>query len=182
MFYSSQTTQYWPKKLKNIILILALNSEIFPLYFLPAAEATTAVGRYTILETIKKCEGTGIEVLYGDTDSLFIKNPTEEQIQKIIVKNNKATGLISNGKTYEADKVLVTVSIGVLKSNDINFIPELSPDKKKAIQSITFEPGFKAALKFSEKFYPDAINCKVKNGEKVFYDIAFKKNAKTHKW
>ncbi len=93
--------------------------------------------------------------------------------EKVVVKT-------SNGKTYEADKVLVTVSIGVLKSNDINFIPELSPDKKKAIQSITFEPGFKAALKFSEKFYPDAINCKVKNGEKVFYDIAFKKNAKTN--
>ena len=93
--------------------------------------------------------------------------------EKVVVKT-------SNGKTYEADKVLVTVSIGVLNSNDINFIPELSPDKKKAIQSITFEPGFKAALKFSEKFYPDAINCKVKNGEKVFYDIAFKKNVKTN--
>jgi len=93
--------------------------------------------------------------------------------KKVIVKT-------SNGKTYEADKVLVTVSIGVLKSNGINFIPELSPAKKKAIRSIIFEPGFKAALKFSEKFYPDAINCKVKNGEKVFYDIAFKKNAKTN--
>ena len=54
-----------------------MGAEIFPLYFLPAAEATTAIGRHTILETIKKCESTGIEVLYGDTDSLFIKNPTE---------------------------------------------------------------------------------------------------------
>ena len=66
-----------------------MGAEIFPLYFLPAAEATTAVGRYTILETIKKCEGTGIEVLYGDTDSLFIKNPTEEQIQKLIEQAKK---------------------------------------------------------------------------------------------
>ncbi|MCA9820791.1 MAG: DNA-directed DNA polymerase I, partial [Nitrosarchaeum sp.] len=49
-----------------------MGAEIFPLYFLPAAEATTAIGRYTILETIKKCEAIGIEVLYGDTDSLFI--------------------------------------------------------------------------------------------------------------
>ena len=59
-----------------------MGAEIFPLYFLPAAEATTAVGRHTILETIKKCEGIGIEVLYGDTDSLFIKNPTDEQFKK----------------------------------------------------------------------------------------------------
>ena len=35
-------------------------------------------------------------------------------------------------------------------------------------------------MKFSEKFYPDAINCKVKNGEKVFYDIAFKKESNNH--
>ncbi|MCA9811303.1 MAG: DNA-directed DNA polymerase I, partial [Nitrosarchaeum sp.] len=40
-----------------------MGAEIFPLYFLPAAEATTAIGRYTILETIKKCEAIGIEVL-----------------------------------------------------------------------------------------------------------------------
>ena len=39
-----------------------MGAEIFPLYFLPAAEATTAIGRHTILETIKKCEAAGIEV------------------------------------------------------------------------------------------------------------------------
>lgn len=61
-----------------------MGAEIFPLYFLPAAEATTAIGRYTILETIKRCKELEIEVLYGDTDSLFIKNPTREQIQKVI--------------------------------------------------------------------------------------------------
>ncbi len=44
-----------------------MGAEIFPLYFLPAAEATTAIGRFTILETIKKCEAIGIEVLYGDS-------------------------------------------------------------------------------------------------------------------
>ena len=61
-----------------------MGAEIFPLYFLPAAEATTATGRYIILDTINKCNDAGIEVLYGDTDSLFIKNPTPQQIQTII--------------------------------------------------------------------------------------------------
>jgi len=61
-----------------------MGAEIFPLYFLPAAEATTAIGRHTILETIKRCKELDIEVLYGDTDSLFIKNPTKEQIKKVI--------------------------------------------------------------------------------------------------
>ena len=78
-----------------------MGAEIFPLYFLPAAEATTAIGRHTILETIKKCEATGIEVLYGDTDSLFIKNPTKEQIQQVIEQAKKDHGVdLEIDKTY----------------------------------------------------------------------------------
>ena len=63
-----------------------MGAEIFPLYFLPAAEATTAVGRHIILDTIDMCEKVGINVLYGDTDSLFVKNLSQDQIQKIITK------------------------------------------------------------------------------------------------
>jgi DNA polymerase I len=78
-----------------------MGAEIFPLYFLPVAEATTAIGRYTILETIKKCEAVGIEVLYGDTDSLFIKNPTREQIQIVIDQAKKEHGVdLEIDKTY----------------------------------------------------------------------------------
>ena len=78
-----------------------MGAEIFPLYFLPAAEATTAIGRFTILETIKKCESTGIEVLYGDTDSLFIKNPTTEQIDTVIEQAKKEHGVdLEIDKTY----------------------------------------------------------------------------------
>lgn len=78
-----------------------MGAEIFPLYFLPVAEATTAIGRFTILETIKKCEETGIEVLYGDTDSLFIKNPTPEQIQIVIEQAKKEHGVdLEIDKTY----------------------------------------------------------------------------------
>ena len=61
-----------------------MGAEIFPLYFLPAAEATTSTGRHIILDTISKCNDAGIEVLYGDTDSLFIKNPAPQQIKTII--------------------------------------------------------------------------------------------------
>ena len=67
-----------------------------------------------------------------------------------------------------------------MKSNKISFIPELNSNKIKAIESITFNYGFKVALKFSEKFYPDAFECKVKSGEKTFYDIAFKKDSETN--
>ena len=85
-----------------------------------------------------------------------------------------------NGEVYTADKVLVTVSIGVLKANHIKFIPDFSEERKAAINRIICHPGFKLVMKFREQFYPDAINCKVESGEKGFYDIAFKKEAQSN--
>lgn len=122
---------------------------------------------------------------YDFVNDNIAKDVTQNIVYSSAVKSIDYSGkqvviTTSEGKTYEADKVLVTVSIGVLKSNNISFIPELNSEKKKAIESITFNQGFKVALKFSEKFYPDAIECKVKNGEKVFYDIAFGKNTETN--
>ncbi|MGI0093860.1 MAG: DNA-directed DNA polymerase I [Nitrosotalea sp.] len=61
-----------------------MGAEIFPLYCLPVAEATTAVGRFTILKTIEKCKSFGIDVLYGDTDSLFLKAPSQDQVHKVV--------------------------------------------------------------------------------------------------
>ncbi len=96
--------------------------------------------------------------------------------------NYEGSGVIvktANGKSYQADKVLVTVSIGVLKSGNIGFKPAMNKRKIDAIESINFLTGFKAVMKFSEKFYPDALTWEVNDGEKVFYDISFKKNSKT---
>ncbi|MHA1787660.1 MAG: DNA-directed DNA polymerase I [Candidatus Helarchaeota archaeon] len=42
-------------------------SEIFPLYCLPMAESTSAIGRYAIEQTIKKVEEMGLRVVYGDS-------------------------------------------------------------------------------------------------------------------
>ena len=53
-------------------------------------------------------------------------------------------------------------------------------EKKKAIEEVTFHQGFKVALKFSEKFYPDLVTCKVENGEKLFYDMVFGKDKKAN--
>jgi len=89
-----------------------MGAEIFPLYFLPAAEATTALGRYIILDTIEKCKRVDIEVLYGDTDSLFVKNPTEQQIEDIIGLAKKAHGV-----ELEVDKEYRYVVLSNRKKN-----------------------------------------------------------------
>ena len=58
-------------------------AEHFPLYCLPVAESTTALGRFIITQTIKKAQKMGISVIYGDTDSVFLENPSESQIEEL---------------------------------------------------------------------------------------------------
>ncbi len=60
-----------------------MGAEIFPLYCLPVADATAAIGRTTTTRTIEKCKQIGIEVIYGDTDSLFLKNPSSDKVKDI---------------------------------------------------------------------------------------------------
>jgi len=55
----------------------------FDLYCPPVAEATAAIGRHSITQILNKAEGLNIQVLYGDTDSLFLKNPSKEQIEEL---------------------------------------------------------------------------------------------------
>ncbi len=55
----------------------------FDLYCPPVAEATAAIGRHAITQIRNKAEGLGIQVLYGDTDSLFLKNPAKEQVGEL---------------------------------------------------------------------------------------------------
>ncbi|MEM2147826.1 MAG: DNA-directed DNA polymerase I [Candidatus Bathyarchaeia archaeon] len=58
-------------------------ADSFDLYCPPVAEATAAIGRHTITQIIRKTEELGIQVLYGDTDSVFLKNPSKEQIREL---------------------------------------------------------------------------------------------------
>ncbi len=58
-------------------------AEIFPLYCLPLADSTTAIGRHIIRETINKAKELGVSVIYADTDSLFLYKPTKDQILQI---------------------------------------------------------------------------------------------------
>ncbi len=89
-----------------------MGAEIFPLYFLPAAEATTALGRHIIMDTIEKCKGIQLEVLYGDTDSLFVKNPTQQQVEDVIKLAKK-----DHGVELEIDKEYRYVVLSNRKKN-----------------------------------------------------------------
>ncbi len=114
-----------------------MGAEIFPLYFLPAAEATTAIGRNIILDTIERCKQIGIEVLYGDTDSLFIKNPTTQQVQNVIdwAKKEKRVEL-------EVDKEYRYVVLSKRKKNYLGVTKDNKVDVKGLTGKKSHTPPF----------------------------------------
>ena len=76
-------------------------ADSFDLYCPPVAEATAAIGRYSITQILNHAKTVGIQVLYGDTDSLFLKNPTKEQIEDVVHYTEHELGMgIDVDKTY----------------------------------------------------------------------------------
>jgi DNA polymerase, archaea type len=76
-------------------------ADSFDLYCPPVAEATAAIGRYSITQILNHAKTVGIQVLYGDTDSLFLKNPSKEQIEDVVHYTEHELGMgIDVDKTY----------------------------------------------------------------------------------
>ena len=118
-----------------------MGAQIFPLYFLPAAEATTATGRHIILDTIEKCRELNVDVLYGDTDSIFVKNPTEQQMQTIIgqAKNN-------HGVELEVEKEYRYVVLSGRKKNYLGVTKSGKVDVKGLTGKKSHTPAFIKSL------------------------------------
>jgi DNA polymerase elongation subunit (family B) len=78
-----------------------LGSDRFPLYCLPIADSTTAYGRDSIEKTVAKAKELKIEVLYGDTDSVFLLSPSEKQVNEIVEWSQRELGVgLEVEKTY----------------------------------------------------------------------------------
>ena len=102
-----------------------MGAEIFPLYCLPVADATAAIGRSTITKTIEKCKEIGIDVIYGDTDSLFLKNPSETRVDEL-----SAWARNSLGVDLEIDKQYRYVVFSELKKNYLGVLADGTVDVK----------------------------------------------------
>ena len=114
-----------------------MGAEIFPLYFLPAAESTTAIGRHIILDTIEKCKENGIDVLYGDTDSIFVKNLSLEQI-KILITRAKD----DHNVELEVDKEFRYVVLSNRKKNYLGVTKDGKADVKGLTGKKSHTPRF----------------------------------------
>lgn len=61
----------------------------------------------------------------------------------------------ANGASFEADRVILTVPLGVLKSGAIRFTPALPPRKAKAIDRLGMGLLNKHFLRFEKPFWPE---------------------------
>jgi len=99
--------------------------ETFAFYCLPVAEATAALGRDAITKTIGKCSESGINVLYSDTDSLFLQNPSTEQISAVTQWADSVLGI-----ELDLDKNYRYVAFSSRKKNYFGVLPDGTADIK----------------------------------------------------
>src|SRR5438093_4450600 len=114
-----------------------MGAEIFPLYCLPVADATAAIGRSIITKTIEKCKESGIEVVYGDTDSLFLRDPSDGNVEEISkwAKTNQGVDL-------ELDKEYRYVVFNNLKKNYLGVLKDGTVDVKGLTGKKSHTPTF----------------------------------------
>jgi len=76
-------------------------AESFPLYCPPLAESVAAVGRYAMTKAVEESQRLGIEVIYGDTDSVFLERPAREQLDGLVAWADSELGIdLDVDKTY----------------------------------------------------------------------------------
>ncbi|MEM2017030.1 MAG: DNA polymerase domain-containing protein, partial [Nitrososphaerota archaeon] len=153
------------------------------------AESTTAIARYIFLQTINKAKSSNIEVIYGDTDSLFLKSQDEKSIEEILNWARKSLHLdLEIDKKYRyivfsmrkknylglTDKGIVDVKGLTGKKKHIpKFIKEAFDEMVKVLQEVKDEDSLREAKNTIREIVRTWYN-KLKNGEFDLQDLSFK--------
>jgi len=115
-----KNTQNWYSVVEKALKVFVnasygvTGAQHFELFCMPAAESITAYGRDAIIRTKAKAEAMGIRVLYGDTDSVFLDNPTKEQQEELVRWSRKDLGI-----DLEVEKTYKYVALSERKKNYI---------------------------------------------------------------
>ncbi len=111
--------------------------ETFALYCLPVAEATAALGRYAITRTIEKCKELGINVIYSDTDSLFVENPAQDKVSSVIDWADRELAV-----ELDVDKTYRYVAFSERKKNYFGVLQDGTADIKGLTGKKSMTPEF----------------------------------------
>ncbi|XP_010909371.1 polyamine oxidase 5 [Elaeis guineensis] len=77
------------------------------------------------------------------------------RVKKIVQRCNKVMVTMEDGSNFVADAAIITVPLGVLKANVIEFEPKLPEWKVSAISDLGVGNENKIALRFSTVFWPN---------------------------
>ena len=135
-----------------------MGAEIFPLYCLPVADATAALGRSTINRTIGMCKEIGIQVVYGDTDSIFLSNPDSKRVEQLMQWARETLGV-----DLEIDKQYRYVVFSDLKKNYLGVLADGTVDVKGLTGKKSHTPPF-----IRKAFYDILVILGKVNSEKDF--------------
>merc|ERR1712157_528863 len=118
-------------------------------------------------------------------DNIIFDSPVQtinyENDNRIIVETIDDT-------IYECDRLIVTVSLQVLKDGDITFRPELPESKTWALDQAVMPSGFKVFMKFTETFYPEGFGLSdymnyetyAYGGDQTYYDVTYGQETDEH--
>lgn len=76
---------------------------------------------------------------------------------KIVDWSRQRIIIHTNGESFECDKVVITLPIGVLQSGDVEFVPVLPLAKQSAIQNLRMGPVIKLVYGFAEPVFPKPV-------------------------
>lgn len=74
----------------------------------------------------------------------------ETIVESVEWYGDKVRVTAADGAIFEADRVLITLPVGVLQANRVRFSPDLPADKQTAIQNLSMGPGIKMMYRFDE--------------------------------
>lgn len=162
--------------------------EEFPLYCPPVAESTAAIARYAFKKTVERAIELGVQILYGDTDSLFIKTNDENLIDALVSwvkmelkldleldKRYRYVVFSQRKKNYlgVTDKGVVDVKgLTGKKAHIPKFIKDAFEEMLKILQEVGNEDDFKRARKRIEELARAKYQA-LKKGEYNLEDLSF---------
>ncbi|MBC8508112.1 MAG: FAD-dependent oxidoreductase [Anaerolineales bacterium] len=77
-----------------------------------------------------------------------------DEVVQNVEHGNQGVSITTNQNKYQADKVVITLPLGVLKSGNVLFSPALPKEKQNAIHNLGMGLLDKVCLRFPNKFWP----------------------------